>query len=161
MSNIDRPTRGWLSLEAAISLAIVIAGLVFAGFGLFRYGFWQNNGPGAGFFPTIAGLLAAGGAGIELVRRSGAELGTVRWRDFSPFVAAVIAVLMVPVIGMTEAMTLFVLIWIRFVEKRSWIQALLSAAIALAIVYLLFGVWLGIRFPDTLVPSLFAMLGGW
>lgn len=158
-TNNDRPASGWLRLDFAVSLAVVLAGLTFAGFGIFRYGVWQNNGPGPGFFPMIAGLIAAICAGCELFRRSSGELAKISWQDFLPFVGAVVAVLLVPVIGMAEAMTLFVFIWIRFVEKRSWVQTIVSALIALAIVHLLFSVWLGVRFPDTLVPSLLAMGG--
>lgn len=158
-SNNDRLAPGWLRLDVAVSLAIVLAGLTFAGFGVFRYGVWQNNGPGPGFFPAIAGTIAVVCAGVELFRRSTADLAGVRLQDFLPLGAGIVAVLMVPVVGMAEAMTLFVFIWIKVFERRSWFQALLSALVALAIVHLLFSVWLGVRFPDSLVPSLLTMGG--
>lgn len=159
-SNDGRLPPGWLRLDTLVSLGIVLAGLTFAGFGFFRYGVWQNNGPGPGLFPAVAGGIAFLCAGVDLLRRSAESLSGVCWRDFSPVGAAVLAVLLVPVFGMAEAMTLFVFFWIKFVEKRSWLQALVPAAVALIMVQLLFSTWLGVRFPDSLVPSLL-MMEGW
>lgn len=158
-SNKDRPSPGLMRLNVAVSLAVVLAGLAFVACGVFRYGVWQNNGPGPGFFPAIAGAIAAICAAIETFRRASVEPVGVRWQDFKPFAAAVVAVLLVPVIGMAESMTLFVFLWIKVLEQRSWIQALVSALVALVVVHLVFSVWLGVRFPDSLVPSLLTMGG--
>lgn len=137
----------------AITLAILLGGLVFLGYGSFEYGFWRNRGPGAGFFPVLFGAGAALLAAIELFRAQ-RQTDRARAANFLPALAAGAAILAVPLLGMILAMSVFVLLWLRLVEKESWARSLILGIGTGVVVHLLFSVWLGVVFPT-------ALLFGW
>lgn len=150
----NSPSSSGIRIDVCVSIALVAIGGIFAGFGLFHYGVWINRGPGPGFFPLLAGLLTAIPAAISLFDTARGSVTPLVWSSMLPAVGVVVALLLVPVIGMVEAMSLFILVWVRLVEKRSWRDALLSAIGGLVITHLIFSVWLGVYFPDSLVPSI-------
>ncbi|WGF87945.1 tripartite tricarboxylate transporter TctB family protein [Marinivivus vitaminiproducens] len=139
-------------VDIGVTAAIFVAALAFAGFGTFVYGFWQSGGPGPGFFPTIFGLLGAVCAGVELVR-GGFVAEAMAFRHLWPAVGMVIAVLLVPVLGMLVAMTLFAAVWIKGVERRSWLETVIACVSVVAFVHLVFATWLGVQFPMGLAES--------
>lgn len=151
------PARQQLWLNVGVSLALCLAGLVFAGFGLFRYGVWLNNGPGPGFFPFLAGLLTAIPAAVTVFGKVGADAERPQLRSMLPAIGIIAAVLLVPVLGMVEALSIFILLWIRFVEKRSWRDALIASISGFVVTHLIFSVWLSVLFPESLIPSILTL----
>jgi hypothetical protein len=141
-----------VTLERTVTLGLAVIGAAFAMAGLFEYGVWQNRGPGAGFFPLVIGgamvLLCA--TVLVSSRKTGTEL-----RPTSRNLALAAGMIAVPgcalLIGMTPAIAVFILAWIRLIERRPWRQALVSAAAAALGLQVLFSIWLGIRLPEGLL----------
>ncbi|KZC99948.1 hypothetical protein TH47_17850 [Thalassospira sp. MCCC 1A02803] len=147
-------THRGLRLDVAVSSVIAFTGVTFSVLGIVQYGVWENNGPGPGFFPAFSGALATITATLAAFRKHRQESARLSWKEFSPLAAAISSGLMVSVIGMTAAMTLFVLAWIRLVEKRSWRSAFIASAVTFTLVNILFAQWLGVQFPDSLLNTI-------
>ncbi|OUE37399.1 hypothetical protein BZY95_20955 [Billgrantia desiderata SP1] len=137
--------RSWLS--PLVTLGIIVMGLAWAGFGWWKYGVWMHNGPGAGFFPVVMGLGAALLGSYELLRRR-FETDRVSWRNLWPAVAMGLAIASIPLFGMVLAMTLFIVLWMALIERQSWLKSVAIGACAGGAIYLLFGMWLMVAFPE-------------
>ncbi|WP_420394033.1 tripartite tricarboxylate transporter TctB family protein [Acuticoccus sp.] len=138
-----RPRR---TVTTAVTVAILALGLWFLYGGVARYGLWQNNGPGPGFFPALFGGLMALFALYELVRPgTGGE--PVRLVNFAPAAAAAVAVAAIALLGMIGAMVAFALLWLVVVERRRLVTSL-AVAVGLGIgIWLVFVLWLNVIFP--------------
>lgn len=147
-----RPPRSLFA--SAVTFAVFCFGAVFCGFGLFSYGFWMEGGPGAGFFPTVFGGGTALLAALDLARPAPVA-ARVRLKNHAPVIAMVAAIALISVIGMVPAMTLFVLLWLRLVERAPWRRSILVAAATGLSTTLLFDVWLRVAFPESLLSTLF------
>ena len=146
MPGPNAPRRPIVSL--AMTASMLLIGLVFLGYGLFEYGVWKNRGPGAGFFPVLFGGGAVLLAAIEIFRPQ-RQSDQARARNFMPALAIGAAVLIVPLLGMVVAMSVFVILWLKLVERDSWAKSLSLGIGTGVIVYLLFNVWLGVVFPPS------------
>ncbi|MDR5906485.1 tripartite tricarboxylate transporter TctB family protein [Franzmannia qiaohouensis] len=149
MSNVNKPSdlgrQFWIS--SLVTLSLIAMGLAWAGFGWLKYGVWMHNGPGAGFFPLVMGLGAALLGGYELLRRRWIA-DQVGLRNLWPAVAMGIAIATIPLFGMVLAMTLFIVMWMALVEHQSWLKSILIGGGAGGVIYLLFGMWLMVAFPQ-------------
>lgn len=149
MSSVNQASAGgsrpWISL--LVTLGIIAMGLAWAGFGWLKYGVWMHNGPGAGFFPLVMGLGAALLGGCELLRRRWAA-DRVRLRNLWPAVAMGMAVATIPLFGMVLAMTLFIVLWMALIERQPWLKSVVIGACTGGVIYLLFGMWLMVAFPQ-------------
>ncbi|MCE9682153.1 tripartite tricarboxylate transporter TctB family protein [Halomonas alkalisoli] len=137
--------RPWVSL--LVTLGIIVMGLAWAGFGWLKYGVWVHNGPGAGFFPLVMGLGAALLGGYELLRRRWAA-DVVGLRNLWPAAAMGMAVASIPLFGMVLAMTLFIVLWMALIERQPWLKSVVIGACTGGVIYLLFGMWLMVAFPQ-------------
>jgi hypothetical protein len=63
-------------------------------------------------------------------------------------VALVVALLLVPIVGLLGAMALFCLFASIVVEQRPWLSAVLITAVSIAVVYLVFVVLLNVPLPS-------------
>ncbi|WP_340107371.1 tripartite tricarboxylate transporter TctB family protein [Pikeienuella sp. HZG-20] len=131
--------------ERFIAAIVVLTGAFFAGFGFFEYGFWRNNGPGSGFFPTIFGVGAMVCGLLRIrVRRASREAPTAA--SLQPLAAMALAIFASYLMGVIVALSLTVVAWIRFVGRE---RALLSLAVGAGFflfVYFIFWRWLGVNF---------------
>ncbi len=148
---VDRsPEREGLSwLPAVVTIGIVAMGICWAAFGIFKYGFWVNNGPGGGFFSVVAGVGAAL-FGIYELFFSPVRARPIGGKSLWPAAAMALAILCIPLLGMVLSMSIFILLWILLVEKKSWKQSILTGVGAGVALYLLFGLWLKVPFPQGL-----------
>lgn len=165
-----------LSLIGGAAIALVGAG----------YGLSNVTGVGAGFFPTVAGILVAASGALWLVqlalaRRSNldpqAELGAVDapviddgdddatfpdragWLRVGIIVGAVlVAALVLPVIGYTLTMTAMLAVVLFFVSRRPWWLALILGVAAAVASRLVFEGWMGTALPISTVEFI-ARLG--
>ena len=136
----ERESLSWL--PALVTIGIVIMGLFWAAFGIFKYGIWVNNGPGGGFFAAVAGI------GIYEFFFSPVSAKPIGGRSLWPAAAMALAILCIPLLGMVLSMSLFILLWILLVEKKSWKQSIFTGVGAGVALYLLFGLWLKVPFPQ-------------
>ena len=138
----ERESLSWL--PALVTIGIVIMGLCWAAFGIFKYGIWVNNGPGGGFFAAVAGIGAAA-LGIYEFFFSPVSAKPIGGRSLWPAAAMALAILCTPLLGMVLSMSL---LWILLVEKKSWKQSIFTGIGAGVALYLLFGLWLKVPFPQ-------------
>lgn len=132
---------------AALGLAAFAA--LFAVVGFSDLGFWDEvNGPGAGFFPAIMAVLMLV-MSIVAFLQSFRETGAVEYtRDELLVVGCGIALTVLAfVIGLIPACALFVLWWMKILEKESWKNTIIVLAICMAIAFGVFQEWLGVDFP--------------
>ena len=54
-------------------------------------------------------------------------------------------------IGMLPTMAIFVVLWLKLLEKAPWKDTLIILAIVMAIVIGVFVVWLKVQFPEGLI----------
>ena len=55
------------------------------------------------------------------------------------------------IFGMLPTLALFVILWLKLVEKASWKTVVIIPLIVMAIVIGVFVLWLGVRFPNGLI----------
>lgn len=140
--------RPWLPV--IVTLLIVAIGVTWAAFGLFKYGVWQNRGPGAGFFPVVAGSGAFFLGLIELFRKQErAESGGIK--SIWPALGMALAIASIPLFGMVIAMSIFVMVWMALIESQRWWKSLLTGLGTGIALYLLFGLWLRVAFPQGII----------
>lgn len=149
-----------LDSSEAVGDAIVAAAFVLLGLFLAIYSYVEldafgggRNGPGViPFFcgavmvasagAVIARLLASGvDAEIELPDRGGAL------RALTLVMLALATIVAFQVFGGLTALALFTFVEMKVIEKRNWLVSLLSAAVAVALVYVIFVALLGIVLP--------------
>ncbi len=136
-------------LPALVTVGIVLMGASWAVLGYFKYGFWVNDGPGGGFFPVVAGLGAAM-LGIYELLFSAVRAKAIGAKCLWPAAAMAITVATIPLLGMVLAMTLFIVLWIFLAERKTWQKAVLTGLGAGVAIYLVFGLWLKVPFPQGL-----------
>lgn len=149
------PAKDTPFVDVAVTAGLLIIGIYFFVSGTFQYGAWVNRGPGPGFFGTILGAGLALCAAFHLWKRSGWLTTRLEPMAFLPVVGLVISVLAIPYLGMGEALTIFVLLWIGFVDKRGWLLTLVIGAITFLAIEIGFGQWLGVFLPEGLLSSYF------
>ena len=108
-----------------IPLAMALMGIVFAWIGFTQLGFWEKE-PKAGFFPTIIAIvmvIASIAAGAAVIAGSF-------------------------IIGMIPMLFLFVLFWLKVIEKGTpWKHVIIIELLVAAIVLGVFAGWLQVQFP--------------
>lgn len=149
------PAKGSPVIDIAVTGGLLIMGIYFFISGTFQYGVWVNRGPGPGFFGAIIGAGLALCAASHLVRRSGWLATRVDPIAFLPVLGLVVAVLSIPYLGMAEALTIFVLLWVGLMDKRGWLLTLFIGVLTFLAIEIGFGQWLGVFLPDGLLSSFF------
>lgn len=161
---------GLVRLEWSAAIVALLGGIAIALVGV-GYGLTNVTGVGAGFFPTVAGVLVAVSGGMWLAQlvltgRTDAEVEVTLadedgedgddvefpdgagWARVGTIVAAVLgAALALPIIGYTLAMTLMLAVVLFFVSKRPWWLALVIGVGAAFASRLVFESWLGTELP--------------
>ncbi len=140
-----------------VILLLTLEAAVFAIMGFFKLGFWDPvDGPKPGFFPAIMALVMLGVCILAFVQ-SFKEDKEVRITTDELLVilsgAGLIAAVFL--IGLVPSILLFVLIWMRLVERRNWKETFIVMAISAAIAVGVFQLWLGIRLPMGIFEKLF------
>lgn len=145
------------ALYGRLALALVLVlgiGAVLQSHGL---GLGSFSEPGPGMWPfmlsvgvvvfTVIALIVEDGQYIEpFVRRSGIVL--VAFAVLSVFI------LLFASFGVMLPSFIFVLVWLKGLNRESWSLSLALAVIAAAVTYLLFAQALGVIFPDDVVAGL-------
>jgi len=147
-------------MDIAIVIFQIFVAVVWIQQGIVRYGFWVDGKPGGGFVPVVFAALVLGAAIIILIRgvfgkKSTQEPHRFQVGAYLPAAAAVIGAFMIQVLGITAAVFFFVMIWMRYLSKYSWLKTLLSSAIFTLFIYGVFRFWLHVPFPKGLIYELF------
>lgn len=111
--------------------------------------------PGPGLWPLVVSvLLAVSSLAVLLTREQDGEPFT----RASLTIAAALAGLVVFVVlfaqfGFVLAAALLLAGWLRFISKESWLMTIVVTVAAVAILYVLFAIALGVPFPFDLVTG--------
>lgn len=134
-------------------LVIIALCLVFIFNGLKKFGFWDDSkGPTAAFVPTIVCVLMIALCVADFIK-SLKDTSVVKYHkdEFIMILAGIVLLAAVHVIGMLPAMAIFVVLWLKVMEKAPWKHVILILAIVMAIVIGVFVVWLKVQFPAGLI----------
>ena len=134
-------------------LAIIAICAVFIWNGLSKFGFWDpSKGPTPAFVPTIVCALMILLCVADFVKAL-KDTSVVKYHkdEFIMIAAGLVLLGAVHVIGMLLAMAIFVVLWLKLMEKAPWKHVILILAIVMAIVIGVFVVWLKVQFPAGLI----------
>lgn len=132
-----------------IPLATIVISLVFILVGLKDYGFWKGQ-PTPGFFPIIIAvvlLISSIACFIQIARDRDSEAVQYNRNELMVMLGAAGIILCTFIIGLVPSCLIYILLWLRFVERASWKVIVVIELIMAAIILGVFTFWLQIRFP--------------
>ena len=134
-----------------VPLCIAAVCAVFLKVGLDKFGFWDAKklSPTAAFVPTIicAVLLLIC---VITVLTTLKDDGKAKYHkeEFLVIGAAVAVILCSYLLGMLPTLGLFVILWLKLVEKTTWKTVIIIVVFLAVLVIGVFVLWLGVRFPN-------------
>ena len=144
-------------------LAALIGGVVVLFFGLAvvffssQLPYYSEFGPGPGFLPLWVGVVLIGCAIFVIINvlRKHDKIGTF----FKPrtklglhvLVIIFMPFLLLPVLGFSRGLALFVGITMRIMGKHRWLSCSLTAVVTAICIHLIFISWLTIPLPQGLI----------
>ena len=134
-------------------LVIIAICAVFLYAGLSKFGFWDSSkGPTPAFVPTIVCVMMILLCISDFIK-SLKDTSVVKYHKDEFIMIAVGAILLaaIHVIGMLPALAIFVVVWLKLMEKAPWKHIILILAIVMAIVIGVFVLWLKVQFPEGLI----------
>ena len=139
-----------------IEIIGIVAGLFFCLMGVAKYGLWEEITILGGFLPAVCGaataLLSALMIRAKIKRGDKAESFDIK--SLIPVGAMILILLCNYLVGLMGACLVISLLWLRFVEKISWIKSILICAVFFAFMYAIFRVWLSVPLPTGLLGQL-------
>jgi hypothetical protein len=117
---------------------------------------------GPGFFPTAIAIFGVGLALIFLLQPGKKEGEGVFEPDLvalAPVAMLLLYVISLPVIGLTVATPIFLVIAFKFLGCPGWLRPVLFALIATAVAVFLFSYLLGVRLPTSHIQTWWASRG--
>ena len=136
-------------------MPLIIAAIcgVFIQNGLSKFGFWDSSkGPSAAFVPTIVCTLLIALCVVAFVQSFKDTKPVKYYKDEFVMIAMGFILLgAVYLIGMLPALAVFVVLWLKLMEKAPWKHIIVILVIVMAIVIGVFVVWLKVRFPEGLL----------
>lgn len=133
---------------------VALAMLAVAVFSLSGNDYWRGFAPGPSFVPLwIAGLgaLIACVLIVQSIRRPPADEPNVSFFDLKQvgFVALLLVglIALMPWLGMLLGEAIVMLAILLIMQRRPLLPSLLTTAITIALIYGVFGAWLGVDFP--------------
>jgi hypothetical protein len=141
----------WLLPVRLSALALTGFAIAF-GVAALRLGFWGDGIPGSGLIPFLACVLMLPiGIVLLLAPLDASENDPLRLVPLVGLVALGIYVLILPRLGFAAATTLLLLVWIKGLHGRSWLEAVAGSAALSGFILFLFSRLLGV--PLNLWPS--------
>jgi len=144
----------WLDIVVAaffLVLGVVVLAQVATELPLMRFG---QVGPG--MLPSAVGSILIGLGGIAILQNltsrvafSGTAMPTLKEgvRVAAVVVLLILTILFIPVLGTLASLMLFILIELRFVERRSWTISVATAALVPLFIHTTFEAMLGVALP--------------
>ena len=138
--------------KQVMPLLLAAMAIVWLVVGLGEFGFWiEGTGPSPAFVPTIISVALLVMSVIQFIF-SFKEKPAKYHRDELMYIGVIAALLLaVYLIGMLPAMTIFLFVWMKFVEKAPWSHTLIVTVGTMALLIGVFAIWLQVRFPMGLI----------
>lgn len=145
-----------MNSKVMIPAATMLIAAVFLYLGLTEFGFWNEiNGPLPGFFPSLASILLIIISAFSLKGAWGSTAPKYFGIELMVIAGCVAIMLTTFVIGLIPSVILYLVVWLRIVEKTPWISTLKVAGFMSALVIGVFVLWLKVPFPMGLLENLF------
>jgi hypothetical protein len=153
--NTDRPAASTRTLELVVAALLFVFGAIVIGDSVRLGARWAEDGPQAGYFPFYIGLLICIPAAIVFVRALGDKakaaksfvgrtaLKQVMWM----LVPSIIYVVLIRLLGVYVASTLFIAYFMRWLGRYSWLNTVAVAVGVSVIFFVLFEVWFKLPLP--------------
>lgn len=130
-----------------IPIGMLIMAIVFVYLGLFKYGFWDNvNGPEAGFFPTIIGVILLIMSIVAIFQSVKEEEPTIDKLEVMVVLGCLGLILVSYAIGLVPSCILYVIVWLKLFEKSSWKSTLMVTGVVGSLIIGVFVLWLQVPF---------------
>lgn len=131
-----------------VPILMIIVALVFGIVGIVQLGFWDNNGPAPGFFPSIMSVVMFATSFLALLQSFKEEgKSTYNKNEFMVIAAGAGIIVSSFIIGLPGACFVFVILWLKWYENSTWKETLIVLAVVVFIVIGVFQMWLGMQFP--------------
>ena len=143
--------------KQVMPLLIIAVCALFVYSGLGKFGFWDSTkGPTAAFVPTIVCVLLIALCVLDFLK-SFKDTKPAKYHkdEFIMIATGFVLLAALHFLGMLPALAIFVVVWLKLMEKAPWKHIILILAIVMAIVIGVFVMWLHVRFPEGI---LFEML---
>lgn len=152
------PPAGWHAgpgVQLAVDLTLLALGAGYLVLAV-QLGFWDEDRPGAGFYPVLVGTLLLVCLVGDMIRRK-ATAGTERsprrttrlpWRIVIVLASVLAYLVLVPVVGHLIITMLIVTALVMSFSRRPWWQVVIAAVGTAVGTDLLFGELLGVRLDD-------------
>lgn len=144
-------------VQVVIPVVTAIISLIFIGTGLVSYGFWDQQ-PTPGFFPIIIAvvLLAASILCIVQLLGSGDDKPVKYTKaELMVILGGGAVIVGTYLIGLVISCLLFIIAWLRIVERAPWKAVIVIEVVMAAIILGVFVTWLQVRFPVGLLGEMF------
>lgn len=135
--------------KQVMPLLIIALCALFIQNGMSKFGFWNpSKGPTAAFVPTIVCAVLIVLCVVDFIK-SFKDTSAVKYYkpEFIMIATGFLLIGAVYVIGMLPTLAIFVVLWLKLMEKAPWKHIALILAIVMAIVVGVFVFWLKVRFP--------------
>ncbi|MFV0321930.1 MAG: tripartite tricarboxylate transporter TctB family protein [Alphaproteobacteria bacterium] len=136
-----------ITSKQIIPIITCFIGIVFAYVGVFQLGFWEKK-PLPGFFPTIVATVIIV-ASIAALFQSFSDDNKPKFNkdELSVILGGLSIIIGTFIIGLIPSVILYMLYWLKIIEKAPWKDTLIIMAIILFIVFGVFVSWLQVSFP--------------
>ncbi|MDR1626314.1 MAG: tripartite tricarboxylate transporter TctB family protein [Spirochaetia bacterium] len=127
-------------------------GILWILMGIVKYGVWVDHGPGGGLFPMVCGTMLVG-FGIPLLFheiKSKANLPLDKRAVIFVFVS-IVTVSSIYFIGMVPALGIFIIVWLKFFEKKPIFKSVTIGTVMAAFLFILFRLLLKVPLPNGLL----------
>lgn len=144
-----------ISFTTIFSIATALVGGIFLYLAIFDVGFWDPvKGPLGGFYPALASCVLIPVCLVSAVQSLKQESSPFNRDDLKVALGAGVTIALFKVIGMIASIALFLFLWVRIVEKRSWLFCAKFTVIIAGIAWLVFDFWLNVKFPTGMIFDL-------
>ncbi len=143
-----------LSSKQLIPVFTALLGVIFVYVGIFHLGFW-NGKPLPGFFPIIIAttmVVASAVAFLQTLREE--DKPKYNKSELSVILGALVIIVGTFITGLIPMIILYILYWLKIVEKAPWKDIIIIMTIIMFIVFGVFVSWLQINFPWGLLENI-------
>ena len=141
-----------INTKTLVPIGTALISVLFIYLGIVKYGIWDDKkGPLGGFFPVIVAVVLLVVSILAMVQSFKESKVVYARQNWLPVLGVFVIIIATYVIGMIPSVLLYLLAWLKVIEKSSWKQTLIVAVVLGGVVYGVFVLWLNIPFPKGVI----------
>lgn len=143
---------GKINSKWLIPLCTAIVAIVFIVLGVTKFGFWHEvKGPMPGFVPIIVASLLLFSSVLAFVFSFKEKSAYLPKENTLVMLGGLCIFIATYIVGLIPAAALYVIFWLRVVEKTPWKQTFIVLAVIMSIAVGVFVLWLDVPFPNGII----------